>query len=377
MESMGQRTVLGKDKPMIVPRKEIEDIAAGPEGYSRQKVEQVCGMLRLLERIQEEDELRDRLALKGGTAINFFLLDRIARLSVDLDLDYIAPRETLKEAMRSAGEHEKLFKKIAADLGMRIVKYIPPRDKNRVATTRFAFDSSDSGEITVECDISYYQRQTIFGEKTIPFIGFGEGIDYFKDLEARVVNPADVWGSKIVALVWMNESDIFPSEHVAETDVRYRHLFDVWKLAKLKEAGMISPIDFARIKTAFTVWGPPRDFLFPDRMGEVINQIEFEKNIEVKLYDFLPVSLKRPRFEDMKRKVRSKILSKIYDRDERGDEYVCKFVEGNYIPELIFGETDYYLMERMKNCSYLKETSRELSRKKEEIKKAREKARKQ
>ncbi len=352
---------------MIVPRKEIEDIAAGPEGYSRIKVEQVCGMLRILKRIQEEDELRDRLALKGGTAINFFLLDRIARLSVDLDLDYIAPRETLKEAMRAAGEHERLFKKIAADLEMRIVKYIPPREKNRVATTRFAFDSSDSGEITVECDISYYQRQTIFGEKTVPFIGFGEGVDYFTDLEALIVNPADVWGSKIVALVWMNESDIFPSEHVAEKDVRYRHLFDVWQLAKLIEQKIISPVDIARIKTAFTVWGPPRDFLFPDRLGEVINQIEFEKNIETNLYDFLPVSLRKLKFGDMKRKVRRNILTRMYRRNEREDEYVCEFVDGEYIPELIFGETDYYLLTRMKDCYYLHETARELSKRKEEI----------
>jgi len=77
MESMGQRTIFRKDKTMIIPRKEIEDIAAGPEGYSRIKVEQVCGMLRILKRIQEEDELRDRLALKGGTAIN--LLTRMYR----------------------------------------------------------------------------------------------------------------------------------------------------------------------------------------------------------------------------------------------------------------------------------------------------------
>lgn len=74
---------------MIIPKKEIEDIVNGPEGYSRIKVEQVLGMLRILKRIQEEDALRGRLALKGGSAINFFLLDKIARLSVDLDFDYI------------------------------------------------------------------------------------------------------------------------------------------------------------------------------------------------------------------------------------------------------------------------------------------------
>lgn len=36
---MGQWPIFRKGKGMIIPRKEIEDIAAGPEGYSRIKVE--------------------------------------------------------------------------------------------------------------------------------------------------------------------------------------------------------------------------------------------------------------------------------------------------------------------------------------------------
>ncbi|HDL63772.1 MAG TPA: hypothetical protein ENH12_00130 [Proteobacteria bacterium] len=99
----------------------------------------------------------------------------------------------------------------------------------------------------------------------------------------------------------------------------------------------------------------------------MINQIEFEKNIETNLYDFLPVSLRKLKFGDMKRKVRRNILTRMYRRNEREDEYVCEFVDGEYIPELIFGETDYYLLTRMKDCYYLHETARELSKRKEEI----------
>ena len=35
--------------------------------------------------------LSDRLALKGGTAINLFCTDQFPRLSVDLDFNYIGP----------------------------------------------------------------------------------------------------------------------------------------------------------------------------------------------------------------------------------------------------------------------------------------------
>jgi len=88
---------------MKIPLREIEAVEKLPGRYSKIKVEQVLGMLRILERIQKEPALRERLALKGGSAINFFILEKIGRLSVDLDFDYIAPRETLKEAMCKLG----------------------------------------------------------------------------------------------------------------------------------------------------------------------------------------------------------------------------------------------------------------------------------
>lgn len=99
---MGQWQIPGENRGMKIPLSEIEAIANLPGKYSRVRIEQVLGMLRILERIQDETALRDRLALKGGSAINFFLLEKIGRLSVDLDFDYIAPRETLEEALKAS-----------------------------------------------------------------------------------------------------------------------------------------------------------------------------------------------------------------------------------------------------------------------------------
>lgn len=342
---------------MKITKSEIQAVSK-PEGYSGEKAEQVLGMLRVLQRVQADDALRGRLALKGGSAINFFLLDKIARLSVDLDFDYIAPRETLREALSAAAEHKGIFDRIARELRVQVGEYVPPRKDKRIATIKFVFDSSISGQVIVSCDISYFQRQTIFGEQERTFIGFGKGIDLFKDLSALVISPADVWGSKLVALVWMAERDLFPREFATPDDVRFRHLFDAWQLRRLRHKGKVSRVDFERIKTAFIVWGPPRDYRFPYRRGEVINKIEFE-DIETNLYSFLPASL-RPGFDEMRSDILDDILTPIYQKDEGEKAYVREFMKGKYIPEFIFGEMDYYLLGRMRECSYLRETARML-----------------
>ena len=51
-------------------------------------LEKVARLLSLLEAIRKHPNLKERVALKGGTALNLFLFD-VPRLSVDIDLNYI------------------------------------------------------------------------------------------------------------------------------------------------------------------------------------------------------------------------------------------------------------------------------------------------
>ena len=61
--------------------------ASSKSGFIRDNLEKVYRLADVLEFINESDYLRDRLALKGGTAINLTVFD-LPRLSVDIDLDY-------------------------------------------------------------------------------------------------------------------------------------------------------------------------------------------------------------------------------------------------------------------------------------------------
>ena len=57
-------------------------------GFRPESLEKVIRLVGLLNEIFRHGDLRERLVLKGGTALNLFLFD-VPRLSVDIDLNYI------------------------------------------------------------------------------------------------------------------------------------------------------------------------------------------------------------------------------------------------------------------------------------------------
>ncbi len=68
-------------------KKEIV-ILAEKLNVQKQTLERVLRLIDILEFINEDEYLKGKLALKGGTAINLTFYDYL-RLSVDIDLDYV------------------------------------------------------------------------------------------------------------------------------------------------------------------------------------------------------------------------------------------------------------------------------------------------
>jgi predicted nucleotidyltransferase component of viral defense system len=87
---------------------------AGSTGFRPEVFEKVAQLLGLLQSIWSHPFLKNRLALKGGTALNLFVFN-LPRLSVDMDLNYIgAPdkktmleeRPKVDNAMRAVCQRE-------------------------------------------------------------------------------------------------------------------------------------------------------------------------------------------------------------------------------------------------------------------------------
>lgn len=80
---------------MTISRRHLQ-AQAGKLGFDPRTFEKVARLLELLGSLRAHPYLRDRLVLKGGTALNLFQF-AVPRLSVDIDLNYIgaSDRETM------------------------------------------------------------------------------------------------------------------------------------------------------------------------------------------------------------------------------------------------------------------------------------------
>ena len=75
---------------------------AAATGFQTEPLEKVILLLELLEAIRSHPFLKERVVLKGGTALNVFKFD-VPRLSVDIDLNYIGAVD--RDGMLAEGTH--------------------------------------------------------------------------------------------------------------------------------------------------------------------------------------------------------------------------------------------------------------------------------
>jgi hypothetical protein len=79
---------------------------AAATGFQVEPLEKAIVLLELLESIRSHPFLKDRLALKGGTALNLFVL-AAPRLSVDIDLNYVGAVEREKMISEPRGSSRR------------------------------------------------------------------------------------------------------------------------------------------------------------------------------------------------------------------------------------------------------------------------------
>jgi hypothetical protein len=90
------------------------------EGFQEATAEKVWRLVDVLRELQAHASTKNRLVLKGGTALNVFHLPTIPRLSVDLDLmatgfKEAAPDTTLRREL--IGEIQTILRKMGYEVG--------------------------------------------------------------------------------------------------------------------------------------------------------------------------------------------------------------------------------------------------------------------
>jgi predicted nucleotidyltransferase component of viral defense system len=186
-------------------------------------LEKVLRLLDVLQAIAEDRDLKTRVALKGGTALNVFHL-RLERLSVDIDLNYVgAVDRAAMEADRPLVD-EALLRFLEAQ-GYQVRRQ-PPGHAGGKWVARYS--SALGGGASIEVDLNYMARGPLFGVQTMTSAPLG-------GVSARGISVLDlheVVAGKLVALLDRRAArDLFDARRILETQTLDWRLVRVGVLA--------------------------------------------------------------------------------------------------------------------------------------------------
>ena len=140
--------------------KERIDLLAARTGFKQDMLEKASHLINLLDMIANDDYLKDRVVLKGGTALNLFYFE-LPRLSVDIDLNYTGSINP--EVMKVEREQiERILSAICPRLQLQLAK-LPDEYACRKYTA--SYHSHFSGRGNLHIDINYLHRVTYWEPK--------------------------------------------------------------------------------------------------------------------------------------------------------------------------------------------------------------------
>lgn len=284
------------------------------ERYSRETgfhvdiLEKVYRLMNLLREINIIPEVREKLVLKGGTAINFIYFD-IPRLSVDIDIDYIGSIDK-KKMVEDRKNVEDILIKLFRKLGYQV-------DTNKpyaLLQYTLGYRNTAGNMDRIKLEMNFFNRVPVFEsvEKEIrnPF--------YMENMIVKTLELEELFGRKMRALVTRGTPrDLYDVYHLLESGIK----IDIQKLRKCFIFYLCCHSDLRNMNLNFVEDITQRDIktgLLPLlRKGEKIDVEEMKDKVLPLLEEFLEFEEKEKEFID-----------ELYDKK-------------NYKPELLFEDFNY------------------------------------
>lgn len=290
---------------------------ASKTNFIKDNLEKVLRLSKILEYINKDDFLKDKLALKGGTAINLTIFD-IPRLSVDIDLDLTINIQK-DELVIIRNKIEEKITQYMINEGYQLK--VTNVNRYALLSLIFSYINNAGNKDNIKIEINLMDRCHI-----LPLVHRNVNLrGIIEPISVLTLHKIELFASKINALL---------SRSVP------RDLYDVFSMF---ESNTID--DYKLLKKCL---------VFYDMVGgkQIIDQLDYStiKNMGFMKYktQLKPVISKNDKFniEEAKTYVIDR-LTEILKFDENELEFIAKFKEKHYDPFLLFNDSE--IVDRIKN----------------------------
>ena len=271
--------------------------------FIKANLEKVLRLLDVLNFLFQKSEFKDKLVLKGGTAINL-VFTKLKRLSVDIDLDY---QGSLDKEIASQ-DREKLLKEL--DDFMISQGY----EVNRNNRSSFILSSKDYRYTNAFGNVDYIYVEINFIDRIHLLPAEKHIINYFnKEVTLLVPSKEELFGMKISALLNRTKPrDLYDSLFIMNNA-------DSFDINLLKKCALF----YLSLDCEFDI----------NSIIHNISNISFY-SIKTELY---PVISMNEKFDLEKCKAELiGFLNKVFDLTKAEIDYLEEFSKGNFKPNLLF-----------------------------------------
>ena len=194
-------------------------------GFKADMVEKVLLLLNLLSTLNSHPFLKGKWVLKGGSALNLFLLD-LPRLSVDIDLNYIGALNR-EEMLTDRPKVEQAAQAVFSREGFTI-KRVP--DEHAGGKWRLSYQSFTGQSGNLEVDLNYMFRQPLWDIRA----AYSHSLGDFQAKNIPVLDLHELAAGKLAALLARGQA---------------RDLFDCHRILNMDD------LERDRLRIAFVVYG--------------------------------------------------------------------------------------------------------------------------
>ncbi len=180
--------------------------AAAETGFQAAPLEKVLQLLELLDSLVSHPFLKDRIALKGGTALNLFLLE-LPRLSVDIDLNYIGAvgRETM---LAERPRVEQAVQAVCHRLDLQVKR---SAREHAGGKWRLSHRTADGRTGTIEVDLNFLLRTPLWPPVTRASLPLAS----FSTERVPILDLHELAAGKLAALFGRRASrDVFDAREI-------------------------------------------------------------------------------------------------------------------------------------------------------------------